>query len=236
MNSVHVTESIPAFALDCLDPEERELVARHLARCPECQAELLAYQDVVGDLALAAPKSTPPAGLRQKILQSTAGVPSRPAARPGFFSRLAPFFQVALPVWGAVSLVLVIALVISNIAAWQQLQSKPNPQTFHVISLASTDPTNQQATALLVISDAGKYGTLVTDNMKALGSQQQYQLWLIKDGNRTSGGVFSVNSSGYGWLKVESQTSLLDFQSFGVTIEPKGGSSSPTGAKVLGGG
>ncbi len=233
MNSTHVTESIPAYALECLDPEEREQVAQHLARCLACQAELRAYQNLVGELSLAVPRSTPPAGLRQKILRAAAPAASQPAPRPGIFSRLGQFFQVALPVWGAVSLVLVIVLVISNVIAWQQAQARPNPQTFHLITLNASDPTSN-ATALLVISDAGKYGTLVTDNMKVLDTQQQYQLWLVKDGKRTSGGVFSVNSEGYGWLKVESQDSLLDFQSFGVTIEPKGGSTTPTGSKVLG--
>ncbi len=233
MNTAHVTESIPAYALDCLDADERALVAQHLARCPTCQAELRAYQSVVSDLSLAVPESTPPARLRQKILQNAIASRIQPAHAPGFFQRLGRFFQAALPVWGAVSLVLVLALAISNIISWQQLQSRPNPQTFHVITLSPTDPTDH-ATALLVISDAGKYGTLVTDNMKVLDSGKQYQLWLIKDGKRTSGGVFTVNSEGYGWLKVDSQTSLLDFQSFGVTIEPKGGSQSPTGPKVLG--
>jgi anti-sigma-K factor RskA len=235
VNSAHVTESIPAFALECLDPEERELVARHLARCPDCQAELRAYQRLVGDLSLAVPGATPPAGLRQKILHKAIAPSLQPVTQPGILSRLGHFFRAALPAWGGVSLLLVVALVISNIVAWQQVQSRPNPSTFHVVTLTSTD-SSQKATALLVISDGGKYGTLVTDNMTVLGSQQQYQLWLIKDGQRTSGGVFSVNSSGYGWLKVESQTSLLDFQSFGVTIEPKGGSAGPTGVKVLGSG
>ncbi len=233
MNLAHVTESIPAYALECLDPEEREQVAQHLAQCPACQAELRAYQSLVGELSLAVRQSAPPAGLRQKILGATVHVPSKAAPQPGIFSRLGKFFQVSMPVWGAVSLVLVIALVVSNIIAWQQVQSRQSPQNFHLITLSSPDPSSKE-TALLVISDAGKYGTLVTDNMDMLNSQQQYQLWLIKDGNRTSGGVFSVNESGYGWLRVESQTSLLDFTSFGVTIEPKGGSPDPTGAKVLG--
>ncbi len=233
MNSAHVTDYIPAYALECLDPEEREQVARHLAGCPVCQAELRAYEGLVGELSLAVPRATPPAGLRHKILQAAVTKPSKPAAQPGILSRLGTFFQAALPVWGAVSLVLIIALVVTNIIAWQQVQSRPNPQNFHVIALSSPDPTSN-ATALLVISDAGKFGTLVTDNMSVLNNQQQYQLWLIKDGKRTNGGVFSVNTSGYGWLRVESQTSLLDFTSFGVTVEPKGGSTSPTGAKVLG--
>ena len=234
MNTAHVTDSIPAYALDCLDPDEKEQVARHLAGCSTCQAEISAYQSLVGELSLAAPVSSPPRRLRQAILQKAASSPSELVSQPGFFSRIGQFFRAALPAWGLVSLVLVVVLAVTNVITYQQLQSRPNPSAFHVVSMASTDPS-QPATALLVISDAGKFGTLVTDNMKLLDSQQQYQLWLVKDGKRTSGGVFSVNSSGYGWLRIESQTNLLEFQSFGVTIEPKGGSPSPTGAKVLGG-
>ena len=234
MNTAHVTDSIPAYALDCLDPEEREQVSRHLAGCSTCQAELRAYQSLVGELSLAVPGAAPPKRLRQAILQKTIPSPTPAVYQPGIFSRIGQFFHAALPAWGVVSLVLVLVLAVTNFITWQQLQSRPNPDNIHVVNLSSTDPA-QRATALLVISDAGKFGTLVTDNMNTLDSQQQYQLWLIKDGKRTSGGVFSVNSSGYGWLRVESQTSLLDFQSFGVTIEPKGGSLSPTGLKVLGG-
>jgi len=88
---------------------------------------------------------------------------------------------------------------------------------------------------MLVISKDGNYGTLIVENLPPLDQAYQYQLWLIKDGQRTSGGVFSVNEDGYGVLYVLSKKSLISYPSFGITVEPAGGSSSPTGDKVLSG-
>lgn len=75
----------------------------------------------------------------------------------------------------------------------------------------------------------------MVDGLPKLDESQQYQLWLIKDGERTSGGVFSVTSSGYGWVYVRTPDPLASYQAAGITIEPAGGSPGPTGDKVLGG-
>jgi anti-sigma-K factor RskA len=92
------------------------------------------------------------------------------------------------------------------------------------------------ASGLIVASMDGLHGTLVVDNLPVLDKNHAYQLWLIKDGQRTSGGVFSVGPDGYGALWVTAPKPLLDYPNFGVTIEPAGGSPGPTGEKVLGGG
>jgi anti-sigma-K factor RskA len=90
------------------------------------------------------------------------------------------------------------------------------------------------ATGMLVISEDGEYGTLVVDGLPALDPAHQYQLWLIRDGQRTSGGLFSVNPEGYGSLWVSSPEPLSSYPAFGITVEPVGGSTGPTGEKVLG--
>ena len=64
------------------------------------------------------------------------------------------------------------------------------------------------------------------DQLPQLGPEQQYQLWLIQDGQRTSGSVFSVDEDGYRRIKIESPLPLQDYESFGITIEPAGGVSS----------
>ena len=51
----------------------------------------------------------------------------------------------------------------------------------------------------------------------------QYQAWLILDGKRVSGGVFSVNTDGYGVLQITSDRPLDQYDSLGVTLEPAGG-------------
>ena len=61
-------DDIPAFALGALEPEEVLLVKEHLAHCPDCRAEVAAYQAVVGLLCFAIPSQEPPAHLRERIV------------------------------------------------------------------------------------------------------------------------------------------------------------------------
>jgi anti-sigma-K factor RskA len=88
---------------------------------------------------------------------------------------------------------------------------------------------------MLVVSQDGEHGTLVVDGLPALDEMSQYQLWLIRDEQRTNGGIFSVDEEGYGNLWVSSPEPLLSYSAFGITVEPAGGSPGPTGVKVLGG-
>jgi anti-sigma-K factor RskA len=103
-----------------------------------------------------------------------------------------------------------------------------------VVNLAGTEFA-PDASGIIVISQDGEHGTLVVDDLPDLGPEQQYQLWLIQDGERTSGGVFSVKQGGYAAKVIYAPHPLVDYGSFGVTIEPTGGSPGPTGEKVLGG-
>jgi anti-sigma-K factor RskA len=139
------------------------------------------------------------------------------------------------PVWGLASLLLIAALAISNVWLWQQLQRAPAsaPGILPTIRLTGTQAA-PDATGLLVLSQDGQHGTVVVDRLPVLSDDWEYQLWLIKDGQRTSGGVFSVNQDGYGWLWIKSPQPLSSYSGFGITIEPFGGSPAPTGDKVLG--
>jgi anti-sigma-K factor RskA len=88
----------------------------------------------------------------------------------------------------------------------------------------------------MIVFKNNHYGSLTVENAPVLDATQQYQVWLIKNGERTNGGVFSVNDSGYGVLQVYSKQPLEIYDSFGITIEPAGGSPAPTGERILGGG
>lgn len=87
---------------------------------------------------------------------------------------------------------------------------------------------------MLMISPQATWAILATLEMKPLPEDQAYQLWLISDGSRTSGGVFTVDETGYGQLRVRGVGPLTDYQAVGVSVEPAQGSDAPTGAKVLG--
>jgi anti-sigma-K factor RskA len=139
-------------------------------------------------------------------------------------------------VWGAASLVVIIVLLISNLYLLNNLRAHESAELeeFTTMALVATD-YSPNSTGMLVISSDGEYGVLVVDELPVLDESQQYQLWLIYDGQRTSGGVFSVNDEGYGSLLIDSEQPLSSYPAFGITIEPAGGSPGPTGDKVLGG-
>ncbi|MDR3575570.1 MAG: anti-sigma factor [Anaerolineaceae bacterium] len=246
MNENHISDYLPAYALDCLDPDEKEMVASHLAGCEICQAELRTYLSVVGQLPLAAPEHNPPADLKQKIMdqarrpaqQAQQAKPVQPAQPAGLRGWLDSVFQpFSRPVWGAVSLLLILLLAAGNIMQYQQVQhlrSIAMPQ-FSMVRLSGTQVA-PSASGMLVISSDGDFGTLVVDGMPPLASGQQYTLWLMQNGKRTSGGTFMVLQDGYGALVVKSPQNLSLYDHFGVTIEPlSGGNPDKPGTKVLGG-
>lgn len=233
-SELHAIEALPAYALGCLDADEANQVAEHLAVCPLCRAELASYQAVADRLVLAACDADPPAALKGQLLGL---IQAPPELRPSWWQRLADLFRAAPVAWGAAALALIALLVVSNLVWWQQASRREPLVTsggMQVVTMVATDAA-PGAVGTLVISEDGEYGTLVVDRLPALDAGHQYQLWLIRDEERTSGGVFSVNDEGYGALPISSPAPLSSYPAFGITIEPAGGSSGPTGDKVLGG-
>ena len=112
-----VTELLPAYTLGCLEEAEAALVAEHLAVCDDCQTELLAYQAVASDLALAAPAAEPPPDLRRRLMERTQ--PTRPdelaQPRSSWWEQLAGLMRRTAPTWGLVSLALIVALAVANL-------------------------------------------------------------------------------------------------------------------------
>ena len=229
-----VFDLIPAYTIGALSQAEARQLEQHLVQCATCQAELRAYQTVVEALPLAVPQRTPPEAVKQRLMSQVRRPVSPPQAAPRGIGILAWLTRLT-PAWSLVSLVLILALATSTIWLWQRLNSMQQRQKFYVVNLAGTE-INSAASAVLVISTDGADGTLVVERLPILDEAQQYQLWLVRADTRTSGGVFSVSKSGYAHMGIYGvDASLLDFESFGVTIEPAGGSPQPTGEKVLGG-
>ncbi len=224
-----ILENIPAYALGVLDPEEAEGLATHIASCAECQAELRAQQETVGYLGFAAPEHAPRPGLKAHILSEIKPmVPDAP-------EKAAPWWRQLFGRSRALSMAaiaLIVLLAVGNLVLWNQVQAL-RAASFEVISLSATTAM-PEAKGLIIVSADGRYGTLVASDLVPLEETQQYQLWLIKDGDRTSGGVFSVSRNGYTAFQVYSKEPLSSFDSFGITVEPYGGSPGPTGDKVLG--
>lgn len=238
-SEVHVDDLIPAFVLGVLENEEAGQVATHVETCFICRETLLQYRQLAGQMAFAAPQVAPPPRVKAALMarvQPMARQQPPEGHRASWFEGLRAAFARQSPALALVSLVLVLFLAASNLLLWRQVRDlqSARPMALKTIDLTGT-AFAPQASGMIVVSTDGSHGTLVVDDLPQLREAQQYQLWLIRDGQRVSGGVFDVSREGYGSVWIESPEPLADYQSFGITIEPVGGSSGPTGEKVLGG-
>ena len=155
-------------------------------------------------------------------------LPQRPAP---------PFWERLLPAWGLASLLLILSLAAVSFVLWQrvgQLEFATAPGGMRAVPLTATDEASG-ATGFVLISADGDDGALVVDGLPPLGEEQEYQLWLIREGQHTSGALFSTDERSYAGTRIRAPRALTDYSACEITVEPTGGSAYPTGAQVLGG-
>ncbi|HEX6270134.1 MAG TPA: anti-sigma factor [Anaerolineales bacterium] len=231
----HVLDLLPAYALGSLDAEEAKHVEEHLSGCLICRAESHSFQEVAGQLSFAAPAAAPSPDLKERLIQRVQTASPRRAV-PAQSPRR-PWPERLLPVWGLASLGLIIALAAFSLSLWQrlnQLEFLTAPGGMRAMPLSATDEA-PGATGFVLVSADGRNGAIVVDGLPPLDGDRQYQVWLIRDGERTSGAVFSTDEESYGGMRLQVAGSLLEYSDVGITVEPAGGSPQPTGVKVLGG-
>lgn len=244
MPDEHVTDLIPEFALGLLAEGEVLQVARHLPGCPECRRELRSYEAATNGLAFSAPPRMPPPDLKRRILlqidRSTQAAPQTESMRlrTGITSAPRQFFsRSGSALLGGLALVLILLLGAVNLALWQQTrqqQAQLLSENLRIVHLTGSEKS-PQASGFLLVNQNDSSAILIVDNVPILDPSQQFQLWLIRDGKRTSGGVFSTDDSGFTIHQIRSDHPLDTFEAFGITIEPAGGSPGPTGERILGG-
>ncbi|MFU8772643.1 MAG: anti-sigma factor domain-containing protein [Anaerolineales bacterium] len=232
----HISDLLPAYALDILDEAETIQVSQHLADCQLCQAELQGYQQVSQQLSMAVTESQPPESLKWRLLEriqtpATQAGPQEPTTQHGWLSNLS---MVGLRAWAVVSLLLVAALLVSNLFLWQQISQPQVNDSLRVVHLTGENLFSE-ARGIITMSVDGERGTLVVDGLRHLESEFVYQIWLFRDGEISSGGTFTVYEGGYGHARVDSDRPLANYERLMVTIEVEGGSPTPSGAVVLAG-
>jgi anti-sigma factor RsiW len=96
-----VQAQLPAYVDRTLSPLRRNLVALHLRRCGECQAEFSLQRELHDGLrSLATTEDLPPDGLLESLLMNTAS-PRGAAQLRGAVSGAKPAYSVALLLAGA---------------------------------------------------------------------------------------------------------------------------------------
>jgi anti-sigma-K factor RskA len=231
-------ENIPAYALGALDADEASALEAHLQTCDSCPAELAAYRAISDTLLTSVPPQQPPAALRQRLQARLPG-----SQKPRLLWPSWSFGQFAL----GMAIILLVAL---NIFSLLQIQSMQRQQA----QFSRQIQTGQVALAMLaypdtkslLISGSNVAGTLLLDkehnaavlivwNLPPIAENQTYQIWLIDpQGGRTSAGLFRQETGQpFTSQSVFSTRAISSFTGLGVTVEPAGGSSQPTGSRIF---
>jgi anti-sigma-K factor RskA len=242
-------DDLALYALGSLAGDERAAVERHLEECAACRQELERLYGDMALLALTASGPAPPQRARNRLMKS---IGREPRFRAVFMRRrwwtLAPVFA---------SLVLALFAILlwrENVRQRDRIEALKaeaarEQATFesakHLLALL-TDPSAMHVT--LVAAQArpqpsGKAvympsnGTLVfmASNLAPLPPQRSYELWLLPmHGEKPmSCAMFKPDASGNAMVMMPPMTPGVEAKTFAVTIEPEGGSASPTMPLVL---
>lgn len=239
-----IRPSLGAYALGALDPEEAAQVRKHLPHCPACQEELEGFSQITAALHHTVAPISPPEHLKGKLLAEIEGSRNR-----GLWDQIFDALSPRPKVWAGAALLLLILLNLGMILQVRELVERNRDlQAQARIGQTALALASYPGSRVIPISGDAVGGTFVYDpdlqsavlyawGLDPLARDQVYQAWLIEpDGSRVNGGLFSMEEGAdFALHLIRSSKPLGDYQGFGVTVEPAGGSSGPTGPKVLGG-
>lgn len=236
------------YALDALDGAERERFERHLRRCPACEREVRGFAATATALAMAA-AAEPPLGLKERVLAATAVTRQappdvagdrRPAAtrrtgKPaGRLTGLLP--RLAFGV-GAAGLAAAAALGVVSVSTQHRLDVALASSREIAGILAAPDArlaaarTSIGGSAVAVVSRAQGRLVFTSSGLPALPSSRVYELWLLGPGTARPAGLLPPPSGGKTAPVLASGVRTDD--KVGVTVEPAGGSKTPTTTPIV---
>lgn len=231
-----------AYAVDAVDDLERVRFEKHLSACHECGAEVDSLRAAAGQLGLLA-EVTPPARLREQVLLDIAKVrPLPPQASQEASARIEITRQSLrktgrrprrFPTWLAAAAAVV---VIGGGATVVVAQRSDQAQVQTVAEKVLADPNASRktqnwpggASAEVVASKSVGKAVLITHGMSNPPVGKVYQAWLQHGAAFSSAGI--VPSRADQTLLLEGDASTAS--AVGITVEPEGGSSSPTSSPL----
>jgi anti-sigma-K factor RskA len=231
-----------AYAMHALNAADTKRFERHLARCPECAAEVAEFGEVASYLA-AAVAAKPPEALKDRAMAAAARVRQLPPATGEVGAALMPrrrrqsrAVRLAL---AAACAALVLAGIFGLTASTEQHQlSQDQARSRQVAAvLTARDAVMLDAkvrtggTAAVVMSRRERVLVFAAIGLRVLPSSKCYELWLIGPAGDTSAGMLPVPRQGRTGPVIAAGLAAGD--RLGLTIEPAGGSEQPTSPMIL---
>jgi len=196
-----------AYALDALSAEERQEFEQHLAHCEECRETVAAFHDTAASLAHGVEAQQPPPELRARLLEQARG-------ERGNVVQFRPRWTVRAT--SAVAAVAAVAAIAFGIwAATLHNQLGDRPEAFGL------DGANGQ----LVVTPE-RDAALIVDDLAPAPTGKIYEAWVIEGETPEPAGTFAGGGTQTAFALTRT---VPEGATVAVTIEPEGGSESPTG-------
>jgi anti-sigma factor RsiW len=222
MEDERIHELSAAYALDALDPAEREEFERHLAGCERCREDVASFTETAAALAYAAPAATPSPELRKWVLQSARAegaavvVPlrRRRLERAGAFALIPAAAAVAgLGVWAGI--------LHGRVSSEQRARAASEQVATILSDPAALRRPLHGARGDLVVAANGR-AVLVVRGLAPPPAGSTYEAWVVAGRKAQPAGLFAR-----GQLVLLTRP-VAHGEVVAVTVEPSGGSAQPT--------
>ena len=241
-----------AYALHALTEDEATAFESQMQESEETRNEVTELADTAVLLGLAVDPVAPPASLKASIMAQLATTPQLPretatAAPVATDARFSSPAQAkaqarwfAKPVNAILSVAAAVALIIGGGVAVNAISTNVTQQAAAdqlAAIYAADDSKSLKGTvagggqATLVYSSSMATAALIVEEMNSLPSDKVYELWYIDEDGARPAGTFTVGANGKTWQVLEGTMGKGD--TVGVTVEPHGGSTTPTTDPVL---
>lgn len=231
MEHEEVHELTAGYALDALSDAEEVGYEAHLRHCERCREEFASFQETAMALAYAAPSASPPAALRERILERARGerakgerarvVPLRPRRLGRFAAVAAAAAMIALSVW-AITLTRSLSRERSardRLETTVQLIAEPGAKQFAV----------EGGDGVIVVSPSGETA-LVLSGLAPAPSGRIYEAWVMSGDSAQAAGLFDAKGDTTVFVL---RRSLPAGATVGVTLEQAGGADQPSGEPLF---
>jgi anti-sigma-K factor RskA len=228
-NEVHTLSG--AYALDALTEIERAGFARHLAECSVCETEVAEFRETSARLGMAAWEN-PPARLRARVMAEVAQTRQVAANSRPERSRSQ---DVAL--WRRRTAAAVAAGLIAiggGTTAWVVQEQRVNRAVTEASQLESVLEAGDAQVHSAAVKGGGRVTVAVSpsrgavaimSDLPTLPKGKVYQLWLITGVNAPKPSTVMAAGQTAGTVRL---TSLGTADKLAMTVEPEGGSQSPS--------
>jgi anti-sigma-K factor RskA len=225
MSCEEATDLLALDAVGALEASDRDLMERHLVSCEACKHAAAEYADLASLLPAALEVVPPPARLRRRLMAQVYAE-STASARSPWWRRLVATIP-ASRTFTAVGAVAVVAAIVLGIYAVAGRNTSPAPVAYTV--------SGTTATGTLAVDTARAVAVLTVKGLAALPSSEAYEVWLIPPQGSPKGVAFLSPGLGGGPWTAVVRGSLAGYKSIAATVEPAGGSSTPSNTEVLSG-